>query len=268
MLWWFRRVFGLPGWWLVHLLLAFASVVGTARYLGVPHLMTEPSFSIDVAIYLSGVVWFFGVIYRYRKRRRTLASIKSDESHSGSTEIIVSCSPRLRAFPGCYFYAYYPRRFGFKFLHFDILVDSVPLMLAWAPEPSVNSSKEKLGSSKEKLAFIVSHGNRKSRPKPFDEGQEILLDGPYGQDIKATACTTMVLAARGPGIIGLLSFASYQVSRYKHKKSREEKLRVDILWVLDHVGQQDLVGNRLRNLQDMDKDSVRNSSPVPHLLIA
>ncbi|KAK3364742.1 hypothetical protein B0T24DRAFT_537301, partial [Lasiosphaeria ovina] len=113
-------------------------------------------------------------------------------------------------------------------------------------------------SPKEKLiTFIISHNNRTSGFVPFHNGQEILLDRPYGRDINATACTTIVLVARGPGIVGLLSFASHQVGRYKDKNSRKEKRRVDILWVLDDVGQQDLVGNRLRELQNMDQDSVR-----------
>jgi hypothetical protein len=253
--WGIRRIFGIAGWWLVHLLFAIASVVGMAGYVGLVHPVADASLSAVVAIYISGTLWILGTGYRYVRRRRTLASIKSNRAHSESTEVIVRCSPRVSVFPGCYFYVYYKRKLGFKSLHIDMFVDSLPLMLVWGPEASDDSPEEKL------ITFVISHGSCTSGLLQLCSGQEILLDGPYGRDMKATACTTMVLAARGPGIVGLLSFASHQVGQHKHKSSRKEKPRVDILWVLDDAGQQDLVGNKLWELQNMDQDSVRSSSP-------
>jgi hypothetical protein len=251
---WLCRIVGVTGQWLAHLLLAIASVVGMAGYIGVVRPVPDASLSAVVAVYLSGALWILGTGYRYVRRRRTPARIESDRSYSESTEVVVRCNSRISAFPGCYFYVYFPRRFSFGSLHFDIFVNSLPLMLAWGPDAGDGSSKEEL------ITFILWHGSR--TPKSvLKSGQEILLDGPYGPDINAAACTTMVLAARGPGIVGLLSFARHQVGRYKHMSSRREKRRVDLLWVLDDVGQQDLVGNKLRELQDMDQDSVRSSSP-------
>ncbi|KAK4242972.1 hypothetical protein C7999DRAFT_18590 [Corynascus novoguineensis] len=188
-----------------------------AGYIGVVRPVADASLSAVVAVYLSGAFWILGTGYRYIRRRRTPASIKSDRSHSESTEVVVRCSSRISVFPGCYFYVYFPRRYSFGSLHFDIFVDSLPLMLA-----GDGSSKEEL------MTFILSYGSRKSKFVPYS-GQEILLDGPYRQDINAAACTTMVLVARGPGIVGLLLFASYQVGRYKHISSRKEKRRVDLL---------------------------------------
>jgi predicted ferric reductase len=251
---WLCRIIGVTGWWLAHLLFAIASVVGMAGYIGVVRPVADASLSAVVAVYLSGTLWILGTGYRYIRRRRTPASIKSDRSHSESTEVVVRCTSQISVFPGCYFYVYFSRRYKFGSLHFDIFVHSLPLMLAWGPEAGDGSSKEEL------MTFILSHGSRTSKFVPHS-GQEILLDGPYGQDINAAACTTMVLAASGPGIVGLLSFASHQVGRYKHMSSRKEKRRVDLLWVLDDVCQQDLVGNKLRELQNMDQDSVRSSSP-------
>ncbi|KAK0702714.1 hypothetical protein B0H67DRAFT_558329 [Lasiosphaeris hirsuta] len=223
---WFRRTTG-AGWWLAHLLFSFASLVGMAGYIGVVQPIADATLAGVVAIYVSGALWILGTGYRYIRRRRALVRIVYDISHSRSREIVVRSSHGIPAFPGCYFYVYYPSRWGFKSLSFNTFVDSLPLSLAWISDDDNDALRRD-------LTFIVSHNNGTPRFAPLNSGDEILLDGPYGRDINPAELDTIVLTARGSGIIGLLSFAYYQVAKEQHQGSRRQKQRVDILWVLDH----------------------------------
>ncbi|TPX11400.1 uncharacterized protein E0L32_007819 [Thyridium curvatum] len=212
-----------------------------AGYIGVLHPVADASLSAIIAIYLSGALWIGGLVVRYFTRRRMVAYIESDIKHHDSTEIRIHHKKPLSLFPGCYFYLSYPSNFGFKSLHFSMFVNSLALTPTRDP-----------GNNDGQISFVLSHRDSKARLLRFPVGQQILLDGPYGQDIDATACTTMVLVAQGAGIVGVLAFVCRQVERFKSKSDRKEKLRVDVLWVLDHYIQQDLVGSQLRELQELD----------------
>ena len=245
-----------------------ASITGIAGYVGVIRPIADASLSAVVAVYLSGLLWVMGTAYRFVRRRRVLAKVQSCESDSKWVELTVKCRSRISVFPGCYFYVYYPRRYGFKSLHLDAFVDNFPLPVAWIPEKSKGNLITFI-ISKDLYQRGKSKGSDKSKVEPFKSGMEILLEGPYGHDVNATARTTTVLAAHGPGIIGLLSFASSQV---RHEKDREYqvgrrgKRRLNLLWVLEHVSQQDVVGNKLRELQKIDLQSVRRPSSTPALV--
>jgi len=168
--------------------------------------------------------------------------IVRDTSHLQSREIVVRSSHRIPTFPGCYFYVYYPSRWGSKSSYFKMFVDSLPLSLAW-----ISDDRE--------LTFFISRNNGIPRFAPLNSGDEIILDGPYGRDINPAELDTILLVARGLGIIGILSFAYYEVAKAP-QGSRQQNQRVDILWVLDHANQQDLVGNKLLQLQEIAQNSV------------
>ena len=228
-----------------------------AGYVGVVGHAIDVSFLAVVAIWLAALLWIVGFVYNCIKRRRTRATIRELTEQPGlSTELVVRCKPRFPVFPGCYFYIDSPRKPGAHFFGFRNEVNGLPLAL-------VCDTKESEGAQKERLVtFIISHAHRKSSLPLLRIEQDIVLDGPYGPDIRVTNCATMVLAAQGPGILGLLSFARHQVDQFKSKKLRHHKRRVAILWVLDHFTQQGLCGSHLQDLQNLDPDSVRSPSPL------
>ncbi|KAM7184569.1 hypothetical protein V8F33_012905 [Rhypophila sp. PSN 637] len=97
------------------------------------------------------------------------------------------------------------------------------------------------------VSFLLPHTEVVLPLKDQSASLRVCLDGPYGQEIAISQYGTVILAADGGGIAGVLPFALSLVSRKKHdiqaKSSQSHSLycdevrKVDIYWKLDNYTQ-------------------------------
>ena len=124
------------------------------------------------------------------------------------------------------------------------------------------------------LIFLLTraHGYHRRLLKSILPGSRLRLDGPYGKDLKLHTFETVVLTAKGLGILGILPFALHLAARRRHdNKLRDKSARlrdssepvfgdlsrnVDLIWWLEHDDQDRWVQDQLRILQGVD-DKVR-----------
>jgi hypothetical protein len=105
----------------------------------------------------------------------------------------------------------------------------------------------------------------------------MLLDGPYGQDLQLYRYETVILTAKGMGIVSVLPMALHLAARKAYDDSvrsrsnldedptsgvtappaaasifRDATRRIDLLWRLEHNDQDQWVADQLKALQDLD----------------
>lgn len=120
----------------------------------------------------------------------------------------------IKVRPGCYFYLYLPSRLmRYNFLH------SVTAMVYWyPPENDAEEVKE--------VTFLLSNiSYNAATTLRLQEGQFILLDGPYGQDLQLHKQQNLVLAAKGIGIAAILPLALGIAVRRRHDDIHRAKLQ-------------------------------------------
>lgn len=190
--------------------------------------------------------------------------------YQGATHVRVSC--RRRAIPtsaGSYYYVVFPGHlFRYSLLH------SRPLMVLWRHPDQVSAGAGD-------LTFLISHQDRHRHAFHWEPGQRLLLDGPYGRDLGFHHYETVILAAKGIGIAGVLASALHLLERHKHdvtiKKAasktsksalfRDTTRKVDVFWTLEHPSQVEWVASELRSLQALDDNNV-GSRDLPSALAA
>lgn len=157
----------------------------------------------------------------------------------------LKCERQLRVFPGCYFYVFPSRK---------LRLSSYRVVPKWYEPASAESARS--------VDFFIA----KDRPR-LQMDQRWLIDGPYGHDLKLHRFENVMLAAKGVGVIGVLSFALNLLERQQHDKReieahgkastalhRDATNKVFILWRLDYNAQDQLVAKHLRELQLVDED--------------
>ncbi|KDN70497.1 hypothetical protein CSUB01_07942 [Colletotrichum sublineola] len=129
----------------------------------------------------------------------------------------------------------------------------------WHPSASVT------GNNKD-VAFLVSDRGRIFNFSRLDVGNSLLLDGPYGRNLELWNYETVILAAKGMGIAGILSSAlclldrRNQDSEAKKDKKRGQRLfrdltrKVAIVWTLEDNAQEDWAAPAFSVLQGLDSD--------------
>lgn len=155
------------------------------------------------------------------------------------------CEKHLRVFPGCYFYVFPPGK---------LRLSSYRVVPKWYEPSSAESAIS--------VEFFIAG----DRPR-LQMDQRWLIDGPYGYDLELHRFENVMLAARGVGIVGVLSFALNLLERQRHDKReiqangkastalhRDATSKVFILWRLDYNIQEQLVAKHLRELQLADED--------------
>jgi hypothetical protein len=169
---------------------------------------------------------------------------------TAATCMKVELSRNVHIYPGAYFYVFF-RNMPFWRRH-----RAVPLMaFSWEPLLSEklqsypkHVSKRLAGphgigdkrqpdhpSSEDcgfatKLTFLIL--NTPSLSKLLTKDSPIILDGPYGPNIKLNRFDTVVLTAKGIGIAGVLPFILHLAYRKHHdqeqKRSMKERMKEDI----------------------------------------
>ncbi|RYP41517.1 hypothetical protein DL768_010483 [Monosporascus sp. mg162] len=141
-----------------------------------------------------------------------------------------------------------------------------PMVTAWWDVSSTQSS----GFSSELIFLMHKTGDIAKLAKRDKNLQNILIDGPYGQDIKLHEFENVILAAKGMGIAGILPYALHLTSRQLHdhrllsrrkmpqeqlskqKLFRDKTRKVDLFWVMDENSQQEWLSEQLQALQKLD----------------
>ncbi|KAK2609306.1 hypothetical protein QQS21_002087 [Conoideocrella luteorostrata] len=102
----------------------------------------------------------------------------------------------------------------------------------------------------------------------MDEWKRVRLDGPYGKDHRLQNFETVLLTAKGMGIVGVLPFALHLAKRRRRDddvRRKEARLRdsndpvfgdlsrrVDLIWWLEDNDQEVWVSKQLKRLQVLD----------------
>jgi hypothetical protein len=211
-----RRLFGRWFLW------AHRSVTMGAVGVTLWHINQTSSTTARALVISSCAFWISTTLFRIV---RMFFSGHSGEilSYSGDMDA-VTVSVRLKRpieiRPGSYFYLYLPSRWAkYNFLH------SVTAMVYWyPPEDGPGAVRE--------VTFLLSRYN--STFKALQEGQFILLDGPYGQDLQLHKHQNVVLAAKGIGIAAILPLALDIGARRRHDDIVRAKL-LEISYRLQRV---------------------------------
>jgi predicted ferric reductase len=224
----------------MHLVLALGSLAGVTW-----HVLCQTTTQAKIPALLSCVLWVLATIYRFSRLLfcSTGASIKSDPTEDAEvSRIELHCDRPIRVFPGSYFYVFLPGKPFYA-------LPSYPMMVMWYTPQELDARRVK------DVTFLVSHHSRPLRSVRFEKDQRLRLDGPYGQDLGLQRFETVTLAAKGVGILGVLSSA---LSLLEHRKRNNSGPKVNILWCLEETSQEKWVASELVALQDMDPQNVRS----------
>ena len=161
------------------------------------------------------------------------------------SRITLSCNRRFHHFPGSYFYIF-PSGSLFRYN----LLAGYPMAVLWY-EPDIEKDSTE-------MAFLVLH-SRPLESLRFRKNERLLIDGPYGQDLNLEYFESVMLAAHGAGILGVLSIAR---RLWERRRSDDALRRVNIFWSLEQSSQGKWAATYLRRLQKLDAGNVSTLFPL------
>lgn len=252
---------GLAG--LIHLFLSLGFLSGLAW-----HVILKGSLVARVPVFVACGVWLLTQISRVSRlllRQGAYAVVKEHWSDGEVTRLTLECSGEVRIFPGCYFYLFSRNRFPLLGL-----LHGQPLMTCWTAPELCAMDKSK------RLTFLVSASHRHHQLLQVNMGQKLRIEGPYGVNHCLGEYETVILAAKGMGIAGVMSHALHLAARKKHDndaRQRSKRIqdanepilgdlsrRVDLVWWLEHEKQEVWLRNQFKDLQDL-RTEVRAPEP-------
>lgn len=225
------------------------------------HLQLIDNLSTKVTILLAGGFWVATTLFRFLRtlyRGRAEVDIWEDGL---AVRAQVRLRRPLKVYPGCYFYLYFPEA------SFRLIIRGFPMNVAWWNVSDAQGS----GYSSELLFLLHRSGSIFDLTKRAGSFRKVLLDGPYGQDLRLYEYENVILTAKGPGIVGVLPHALHLAGRRLHDEQHRARIhkdlsrtlykdktrKVDLFWVLDDNSQQRWLQDELRVLQKLDPKNVR-----------
>ncbi|KAJ3497938.1 hypothetical protein NLG97_g1510 [Lecanicillium saksenae] len=167
------------------------------------HILRIGSQRARVLAWVSISIWSSTTSFRIFRiwRYSVVAEIVRNTETSDATMCEVRLERAVKIHPGAYFYIYFPDGvltscglFRFNYTR------SFTAMAMWHP-----TEETRLVTS---ISFLLSrHCGQASTVARLGEGKTILLDGPYGQDLRLQDQETVVLVAKGVGIAAILPLA-------------------------------------------------------------
>jgi hypothetical protein len=209
------------------------------------HVLSQTAKQPKIIVLVSSGVWVLTTTYTWIRLLffATAATVTEKTGDlDGDLEvslITVSCNRRFRHFPGSYFYIFPPG----SFFHYNLLA-SYPMAVLWY-EPDIEKDSTE-------LSFLVLH-SRPLKSLRFRKNERLLIDGPYGKDLNLEYFESVMLAAHGAGIVGVLSIAR---SLWERRRSDDLLRRVNIFWSLEENSQGEWAAAYLRRLQKLDVGNV------------
>ncbi|KAB5513058.1 hypothetical protein GE09DRAFT_1163722 [Coniochaeta sp. 2T2.1] len=179
-------------------------------------------------------------------------------------------APSLHSQGSC-FYLYLPG----SYFHYNLLHSS-PVMMLW------NDAKQTVAGRTTDFHILAGRQSRHLHLlRTVEAGDRMLLDGPYGQDLRLHEYETVILTAKGMGIVSILPMALHLAARKNNDDSvrsqsnktsdptvalatslntapvfHDSTRRIDLLWRLEHNDQELWVADQLKALQDLDPRQV------------
>ncbi|KAK4034603.1 hypothetical protein C8A01DRAFT_18612 [Parachaetomium inaequale] len=257
---WLRRTLG-AAFHSVHRILYLAGMAGL-----IWHVLLTQSVLHEILVFVACGLWFLSHVYRVVARWRS-AVVTGKWSDSEVTRLRLRTQRPVAAFPGSYFYLYLPG----SYLNYDLLRSSAVMMLWSDVEQAVTGKTTD-------FCILAGRQSRYLRQlRTIETGDRMLLDGPYGQDLQLYGYETVILTAKGVGIVSVLPMALHLAARKAYDDSvrsrsnldedptvgltappaaatvfRDATRRIDLLWRLEHNDQDQWVADQLRALQDLD----------------
>lgn len=205
------------------------------------------------------------IVFRWRK-----AYVIEEWHDSEVTRLRLRTRRPVSAFPGSYFYLFLPG----SYMHYN-LIRSSAVMVLWS------DPKQWMSGKTTDLHILASRRSRHLRLLGNVEKEDsLLLDGPYGMNLELQAYETVVLTAKGIGIISILPMMLHLAARRSHDNAlrsqqsdsalrlpiaskdptmsvfRDVTRRVDLIWILEDNDQEAWVAKQLQTLQDLDPKNV------------
>jgi hypothetical protein len=221
------------------------------------HVLLQSSSTARIPVFVACCLWLLTQLYRFGRLfifRGAHASVKERMSGGGAVSLTVQTSHHLRVFPGCYFYVFFQGT-----LPFASILQGYPAMLCWC-EP-----EELVARKSTAITFLLTEGGpHRLALSQATVGRSLRLDGPYGIDLRLERFETVILAAKGMGIVGVLPYAVHLAARKQHDDNTRHKsarLRdtskvvfgdlsrcVDLVWWLEDSDQEPWIRSQLKAL--------------------
>lgn len=204
-------------WFLLsHRVFALATVGGL-----IWHVLKLSRKAPRVVACLAACLWIFTtcqrlyMIFSYRQSAEVVQKVNG----LGATKLELSVKRPVRVPAGSYFNVFFPSQHGsYNILH------SYPVMAMWHP-PDEHSPSQRLSHIS---LLMTQRGSYAAALANLQQGQRILLDGPYGQNLRPKLYENVILAVKGMGIAGVLPLALEFAERRQHDNGTKSKLQA--LW--------------------------------------
>jgi predicted ferric reductase len=245
----------------VHRILYLAGMAGL-----IWHVLLTQSVLHEILVFVACGLWLLSHVYRVVARWRS-AEVTEKWSDSEVTRLRLKTQRPVAAFPGSYFYLYLPG----SYLNYNLMRSSAVMMLCSDMEQTVTGKTTD-------FHILAGRQSRYLRQlRTIEKGDRMLLDGPYGQDLHLYRYETVILTAKGIGIVSVLPMALHLAARKSYDDSvrsrsnldedptlgltapraaasvfRDATRRIDLLWRLEHNNQDQWVADQLKALQDLD----------------
>ncbi|KAF5240564.1 hypothetical protein FANTH_9535 [Fusarium anthophilum] len=256
---WLRRFLG-RFFGLLHLLGAVGVLGGLVWHVA-PHGPTPTGIPVFVACGLLGSTHLYRLV-RMFLFSHTRATVEKRWDKEVVVQLKLATDKPVKIFPGCYFYVFFNGPLPF----YD-------LFHGYAMTPFWGRPKQFLNGEVSDPTFLITRkGHHAKSLACVSSGDSLRLDGPYGRDLKLYRFETVVLTAKGVGIVGVLPFALQLAGRRRRDdeaRSRHARLRdssepvfadfsrnVDVIWWLEHDYQDQWVADQLRSLQELDSQNL------------
>ncbi len=234
------------------------------------HVLLTQSVLHEVLVFVACGLWLLSHIYRVVARWRS-AEVTERWSDSEVTRLRLKTRRPVATFPGSYFYVYLPG----SYFSYNLLRSSA-VMVLW------NDAEQTITGKTTDFYILAGRQSRYLRQlRTIETGDQMLLDGPYGQDLQLYRYETVILTAKGIGIVSVLPMALHLAARKHHDDSirsrpnpdedptvglatgpaaapvfRDATRRIDLLWRLEHNHQDEWVADQLKALQNLDPKGV------------
>ncbi|EDN93487.1 hypothetical protein SS1G_09354 [Sclerotinia sclerotiorum 1980 UF-70] len=115
-----------------------------------------------------------------------------------------------------------------------------------------------------KVSFLIEPSNGLTS-KLIGRGslRSVVMDGPYGKDLRLDNFETVILVAKGIGIAGIIPYVRSLTYRRVNKDKNYDSYRrglitrkIDLYWVLEDNCQEDWISDWLVDLQMRDSEKV------------
>jgi predicted ferric reductase len=181
------------------------------------HALRQSQLRAQVIVGISCGIWAVFAFYRVFRllRRRLSAEVVDICGDMSFSRIEIMLRKPIAVPPGKYFNIFFPGLMApYTFLH------SHSAVAFWHPP---DDSCQRVSN----ISFLLSrHGSHAVALSQLKRGQRILLEGPFGKDLKLGRFENIIFAAKGIGIAGILPLALELSERKRHDNNIKKEIEI------------------------------------------